>query len=192
MIINIIGDCDKRPVLFTVMKICQTLGDVLLLTSNTRLLRLSDTGASGGHYQNTMIVATSEGIDDFMEDFTYDFSDFNYVIVDNIITADADATIYVKGLLETDSIKDSLEYVDNYEVIELYKNKLTDGQTLLRCEEFEAFKTACPINANIAEIVSGILAKFTGKPAKNLLGIAMTSQSTYKPKSGIKLKGGKR
>ena len=46
MVINIIGDCDKRPVLYTVMKICQTLGDVLLVSSSSRLMRLSDTNAS--------------------------------------------------------------------------------------------------------------------------------------------------
>ena len=87
MVINIIGDCDKRPVLYTVMKICQTLGDVLLVSSSSRLMRLSDTNASYGHYQNTMVTVTQEGIDDFFDNFEYDLADFEFVIIDNIISA---------------------------------------------------------------------------------------------------------
>ena len=87
MIINIIGNCDKRPVLYTVMKICQTLGDVLVITNNARLLRLSDTWDSFGHYQNTMIAYTQEGIDDFLDDFAYliDFDRIDQIAVGFVV-----------------------------------------------------------------------------------------------------------
>lgn len=179
MVINIIGDCDKRPVLYTVMKICQTLGDVLLVTTSSRLIRLSDTGSSCGHYQNTMIAVTSEGIDDFWDEFTYTAADFNFVIVDNIITADSDCTIYVQGLVQSPLEQEYLEYLEDYEVIELYKGKLTDGNTLLRCEEFEALKTLCPINSKIATKVGSILAKYLRVDAKKLVTIATEQTSTH-------------
>ena len=71
MIVNIIGECDKRPVLYTCMKILQNIGDVLLISNSSRLMRLSDTRDIGGHYQNTMIAVTMDGIDDFFDDFKY-------------------------------------------------------------------------------------------------------------------------
>lgn len=172
MVINVIGECDKRPVLYTIMKICQTLGDVLIVSNNTRLKRLSDTRETYGHYQNTMIAITADGIDDFFEDFMYDLSDFEFVVIDNIVKADADLYIYVKGYSVSEFESDTMEYIDEYETIELYKGKLLDSKTLLACEEFEAFSDMCPINSKVAEKVATILAKKLNKPVKNLIGIA--------------------
>lgn len=173
MVINIIGECDKRPVLYTLMKICQTLGDVLVISNNTRLKRLSDTRETYGHYQNTMIAITSEGIDDFFDDFAYDLSDYEFVIIDNIIKSDADLYIYVKGFDVSEFEQDTLEYIDDVETIELYRGKLLDSKTLINCEEFEAYGDMCPINSKVAEKVASIMAKKLNKPVKNLIGIAM-------------------
>lgn len=163
MIINIIGNCDKRPVLYTVMKICQTLGDVLVITNNARLLRLSDTRDSFGHYQNTMIAYTQEGIDDFLDDFNYDFNDFEYTIVDNIVLAEANLTIYVEGLLKDESEMDLLEYIESYQTIELYKGNLLGPKTLRNLECFEAFANMQPISAKLAERVAVLLEKLSIK-----------------------------
>lgn len=188
MVINIIGDCDKRPVLYTVMKICQSLGDVLLVTSSSRLIRLSDTGESYGHCQNTMIAVTHDGIDDFWEAFTYDVTDFEFVIIDNIVSAEADLVIYVKGMAQSQNESDNLEYIDDYETIDLYRGKYIDSSTLLRCEEFEALKDFCPINQKIASSVSTIMAKALNTDAKKIESLAMVQTSTHptdlpKPKS---------
>lgn len=179
MVINIIGDCDKRPVLYTVMKICQSLGDVLLVSSSSRLIRLSDTRESYGHYQNTMIAITQDGIDDFFEDFMYDLSDFEFVIIDNIISADADVTIYVKGMLESEAEKDAIEYIDNVEVIDLYKSKLLSATTLYRCEEFEALRTMCPVEPKVADKVAPIIAKALNTDVKKILTLANVQTSTH-------------
>lgn len=173
MIINIIGNCDKRPVLYTVMKICQTLGDVLVITNNARLLRLSDTRDSFGHYQNTMIVYTQEGIDDFLDDFNYDFNDFEYTIVDNIVLAEANLTIYVEGLLKDESEMDLLEYIESYQTIELYKGNLLGPKTLRNLECFEAFANMQPISAKLAERVAVLLGEALDKDPKMLQEIAM-------------------
>lgn len=182
MIINIIGDCDKRPVLYTVMKICQSLGDVLLVSSSSRLIRLSDTRESYGHYQNTMVAITQEGIDDFFEDFMYDLTDFEFTIIDNIVSAEADLVIYVKGMIESDNEKDNLEYIDNYETIDLYKGRLVDSNTMLRCEEFEALRDLCPIGNKVAEKVAPIMAKYLNTDAKKILGLATVTTSTHPTK----------
>lgn len=172
MVINLIGECDKRPVLYTLMKICQSLGDVLLVTNSTRLARLSDTRETYGHYQNTMIAVTYDGIDDFFNDFMYDLRDYEYVIIDNLVSAEADLYVYVKGGIESETEKDMLEYIDEYEIIELYKGKFIDGKTMYNCEEFEAYRDMCPINNKLAEVVSNIFAKKIGKSPKHVLGIA--------------------
>lgn len=180
MVINIIGDCDKRAVLFTVMKICQRLGDVLLVSSSSRLMRLSDTREMFGHYQNTMIAVTDEGIDDFWESYKYSKNDFDFVIVDNIVAPNADVTIYCKGLAESDFEKSILQYLEDVKVIDLYKSKLVGGDTLMRCEEFEALRNMCPINAKVAEVVAKILADAFQKDVKNIYNIAMTDTNTRK------------
>lgn len=189
MVINIIGDCDKRPVLYTVMKICQTLGDVLLVSSSSRLARLSDNRENFGHYQNVMIAITQDGIDDFFEDFSYNLEDFEYVIIDNIVAAEADLTIYVEGLVRSELEEDLLAYIDDYETIPLYKGKLLDAHTLYNCEEFESLRTMCPIGPKIAAKVAAIMASRFGKPAKNFEAMAMaknpapaTDKSTMRKK----------
>lgn len=178
MIINLIGSCDKRPVLFTVMKICQTLGDVLLVTSDSRLVRLSDTGATYGHYQNTMIAITDDGIDEFWSTFKYTDDDFDYIIIDNIVSADADVVIYVKGMTQSQFEEDTLEYIEDYSTIELFKNKLLDSNTLRNCEEFEALADMCPISAGVSDQVAKILGKVFGKDPKRLAEIAKKPTST--------------
>lgn len=190
MIINIIGDCDKRPVLYTVMKICQSLGDVLLVSSSSRLIRLSDTRESYGHYQNTMVAITQDGIDDFFEDFMYDLTDFEFTIIDNIVSAEADLVIYVKGMVESDNEKDNLEYIENYETIDLYKGHIVDANVMLRCEEFEALRDLCPIGNKVAEKVAPIMAKYLNSDTKKILGLATVATSTHPTKVATGSKSG--
>lgn len=175
MIVNIVGDCDKRPVLYTVMKICQVLGDTLLVTTDNRMLRLSDTRETQGHYQNVMIAVTTEGIDDFFDDFIYDHRDFANIIVDGMVSADADATIYVKGLVESEEETTMLEYLEDYSVIKLYEGKAATSAAFLNCEKFESYRVFNPINASIAAEVADVLAKVAGTSAVNLSKMAMAA-----------------
>ncbi|MCM1215111.1 MAG: hypothetical protein NC548_11395 [Lachnospiraceae bacterium] len=173
MVINVIGDCDKRPVLYTMMKICQTLGDVLFVTDNTSMLRLSDTRENYGHYQNTMIAITQEGIDDFFENFAYALEDFEYMIVDNIPIAEADLVVYVEGMVQSQNELDILEYVEEYKTIPLYKGSLVSGSTLRNLEIFEAFRDMHPIGDKVGEAVAKLLSDALGKDPKMIKEIAM-------------------
>ena len=198
MIISVIGDCDTRPVLYTMMKICQTLGDVLLITANTRLIRMTDTRDSGGHLQNCMIGIADEGIDDFFENFEYLDTDFNYVIIDNLMSADAEGVIYVRGLTESEDEKMQLEYIDEYTTIDLYKGKLCDSKTLFKCEEFEAYMNMCTINSKLTQEVAKAISGILQVPADKLTQIGnaeaintyVTTLPSTQPKRGLRGKVG--
>ena len=184
MLINIIGECDKRPVLYTIMKVAQTLGDVLLVSSSKRVLRLSDTRDSGGHYQNTMICTTDGGIDDFLESFEYSIRDFEYIIVDNIVAPDADVYIYVEGYERSEFEEDMLEYIEDYSTIPLYKNKLLAADTMYRLERFESLGDMAPISKVLATEVAKVLAPKIGTTVDTVVKIAMeykTAASKEKP-----------
>lgn len=197
MIISIIGDCDTRPVLYTLMKVCQSLGDVLVVTSNNRLLRLSDTRDSFGHYQNTMIGYTVEGIDNFWEECVYDVSDFSYVIIDNMITASADLVLYCQGLLESEEEKDNLEYIDDYIPINMFAKGILSANTIFMMEEFESYKDMCPIGQKLADLVCGAISSSFGMSKESLVKLATVPTSTHpkvlpktkKPKAGFGRRG---
>lgn len=198
MRINLIGECDKRPVLYTLMKVFQELGDVLIITDNSRLIRLSDTRENYGHYQNTMVAVTQEGLDDFLEDFLYDLSDFNHVIVDNITDAEADYVLYVQGYKQTDWEKEQLEYIDSYGTIQFYTNKLLPPDIYYKLEEFESLRDMCPMGDKLATAVCSLLSPLLNSPEANLHKIAMkpTAGTVPKPTGAGKVtsvfkKGGK-
>ena len=183
MHINVIGECDKRPVIYTLMKICQELGDVLLITTDSRLLRLSDTRDTYGHYQNTMIAVTNEGLDDFLDSFVYDLVDFENVIIDNIVDPDADVVIYVKGYVQSENEKDMLEYLDDYKVIEPYTRKLLDSSTPYKLEEFESLVDMCVVAPKLAKEVADALSGALKVSTDNLKNIALKNTSVKVPKS---------
>lgn len=187
MIINIIGECDKRPVTYCVMKILQALGDVLFITTSSRLVRLSDTGESGGHYQNTMIGVTTDGIDDFFSEFNYTRNDFNNIIVDNVVEAEANLTIYVEGMQMSENENYYLSLLDNYKTIRLYKGKLIDGTTAYRLEQFEALRDMTPMNAKVIKAVAAALSESLGMPAARLESIAARSSNGASPGKGSSL-----
>lgn len=187
MIINIIGDCDKRPVTYCAMKILQELGDVLLITTSSRLVRLSDTGESGGHYQDTMIGVTTDGIDDFFSEFNYNRNDFYNIIVDNVIEAEANLTIFVEGMATSETEEYYLSLLGNYKTIRLYKGKLLDNTTAYRLEQFEALRDMTPMNAKVIKAVAAAMSESLGIPAQKLEAIASKVSNGAAPGKGSRL-----
>ena len=175
MIVNLVGECDKRPIIYTLMKVFQSLGDVLLLTSDHRLLRLSDTRENEGHYQNVMIAYTTDGVDDFLEDFSYDLTDFTHVIIDNLVAGQADVTIYCHGLIDSEQEKDAVEYVEDVQHIDLYKGKGVQGITMYNCERFEVMRNMPPIHNTCAMDVARIMHGPLNTSEANITKIAMAA-----------------
>lgn len=174
MIVNVVGDGDKRAVIYTLMKIFQTLGDVLLVTNNSYLRRLSETGESGGHFQNTMIVFTNEGVGDFFDEFKYSYQDFSYTILDGIIEGEADLTIHCVALVDSEEIKDELEYVEDVKKIDLWGNPKTVVGMAQACEKFESFKVLTPMPMPIVQEVAAIIAPYLKSTPDNIVKIATT------------------
>ena len=188
MIINIIGACDKRPVLYSCMKILQEFGDVLLITSSSRLIRLSDTGESCGHYQNTMICVTQDGIDDCFAQLHYAPEDFDYIIIDNVVSADADATIFVEGMKMSESDEYTLSLLDEYSTIKLYKDKLVESQTLYKLEQFEALADMCPMTPKVVTAVCKAMSPVLNVQADRLAKIANSYAAPAAKKQNVGVK----
>lgn len=173
MIVNVIGDCDKRPVIYTLMKVFQTLGDVLFVTNNSFFRRLSNTGDSGGHFQNVMIAFTNGGVGDFFDEFRYDYEDFSYVILDNVVEAEANLTIHVYSMLDSETTKDTLEYMEDVVELGLWNNK-SIGQAYVACEKFEAFGVMLPMPIGIVQPIAQLIAAPLKASVDNITKIAMT------------------
>jgi len=171
MIINVVGAGDNRPVIYALLKVCQTFGDVLLISDRDYVFRLSNTGESGGHYQNVMVTYATGGIDDFLETFDYDFTDFSYTITENSVEASADLNIYVKSM-SVESNTDILEYFDDYVTIELYNPLVCKGPMFTRIEEFEALRDMCSMPQALIEILAENVAKAFSISTKNFIAIA--------------------
>lgn len=187
MILNIIGECDKRPVIYCAMKLLQEIGDVLLLTPDDRLLRLSNTYETGGHYQNTMIGVANGGVDDFFddEDFPYNQHDFDHMIVENIITVDADLYLYVEGAVTSEMMEDNLDMLESYETISLYKGNLIENNTYRRLEQFEAYGNMCPMTPKIVKAVSQALSTKLGISADKLEKVGLKAVAAAPRKSAV-------
>ena len=72
MIISVIGETDKRPFMYTLLRICQYMGDVLLVSDDRHYKRLieepeEDVEVYAGHFQNTFIVVTDKTPDEAMQ-----------------------------------------------------------------------------------------------------------------------------
>ncbi len=172
MVVNVIGECDNRPILYCCMKVLQEFGDVLLVTSSNRLLRLSDTQESSGHYQNTMICVTHDGIDDFFDQLRYDRGDFDYIIIDNVVTVESDITLYVEGMSVSETESYLLSMLDEYQTIRLYKDKLIEASTAYKIEQFEALRDMCPMTPKVINAVCKLLSPKLGVSADKLVKIA--------------------
>ena len=173
MKINIIGDCDKRAIVYTLMKVLQTLGDVLLVTDDKRLVKLTDTQESDGHYQNVMICYADSGIDDFFQEFGYAIQDFEHIIVDNMLCADSDVFLYVEGMETSQRMADALEYLEDYVTISPYKKKMFSADTLYKLEQFESLRDMCPISRTIAQELAKVIARPINTSPDYILKMAM-------------------
>lgn len=185
MVINILGECDKRPVIYTLLKVLQEFGDVLYLSNNTGALRLSDTRQSFGHYQNVMVAVTDDNYDDFFQDAPYGLDDFENVIIEGLDCEDPDMTIFVEGMRISDFESQMLDMVEEYKTIKLYKNKLYSSMTAKRVEEFEAFADMVPMPSSVVSEVVKVITPLNIAPQKSLLKIATRERSVPK-KSLIK------
>jgi len=99
MRIGIYGYTDKRPVIYALLKLLQTTGDVALLTNNRHYTRLLESGERLGHFANVLIAVTDATPDEVFEEIGYAPEDFDHVLFDvqDTIPSDLHLAIHVKA-----------------------------------------------------------------------------------------------
>ena len=189
MIVNVLGNCDRRPLTYTLMKLFQAYGDVLVTSNVNRILRLSDTGESEGHYQNIMIAYTPYGLDDFWDSFEYNPNDFEHKIIDGILSPDADIFFYCQSREETENEVDEQSYIDSNRLIKVklyaketnYFNQLT----MYNLEEFESLRDMCSISDKLNKDVAKVVSPHMRIPEATIYKTLMTKNFIQPKSSGI-------
>lgn len=98
MIITVLGQTDKRAVLYTMLKMGEYLGDCAVVTSLRRFKRLTEDPTEDiGSYRNIDVFVGDYTADDVWERIGHAPFDYDYTFLDNIYTEDTQLVIYVKG-----------------------------------------------------------------------------------------------
>lgn len=98
MQITVLGQTDKRPVIYTLMKVLQHMGDVCVITNNRMYMRLMEDGPGAqGMYRNITICITDATADEMWDDVGLAPEDFEYIILDNLYNEDSQLILYVQG-----------------------------------------------------------------------------------------------
>lgn len=184
MVISIIGETDKRPIVYTLLKICQFLGDVIFITNDRHYARLIEDKEEGlevssGHFQNTFIVVTDKTPDEAHMDVGYNNEDYDYVIYDNKLDSSGDLILYVKGCEMSKWEDFQLGYMDadDYTTISFgfgKKNVIPYTAAMFKnCELVEGKKTLLPIDSKITTVITKIMAPLVEIPEKTLVKAVM-------------------
>lgn len=172
MIINIIGESDKRPITYCTLKILQEFGDVLYISSESRVMRLSEDRQQFSHYQNIMVAYTEDGFDDFFDECGYTPEDFSSILVENLECSEADLVLYVAGMSQSEFEAAALEYIEDYATINLFHKNIYDSAAMRKVEEFEAYANLCPMPPKIVNETVNALLPLNLAPVKSLVKIA--------------------
>lgn len=173
MKINVIGLTDKRPVIYSLIKVLQYYGDVLFITENRRYRRLLEDQILLGNFGNCLVSITDASPDEVWEEIGYNESDFDFIIYDTGNRVPIEDVIHI--LVEGDSLTEEEQSIlDCLEEEELIKIKLGCGvmttEVMNVTELIESKQTCLPYNdRQINKAMSEALSKIVkGKP-KELL-----------------------
>lgn len=171
MIVAVYGETDKRPVIYTLIKLFQRLGDCCLISDNRHYKRLLDTDTNTGHYQNVFITVTDASPDEVFSEIGYESIDFENMIFDNTIPDNADLIIFVQGCSISENESDTLEYLSSYETIGLGfgKNMIPYTVTMFKnVELIEGKKHLLEIDKKLTHKLATILSEHLNMSAKNI------------------------
>ena len=197
MIITILGQTDKRAVLYTLLKMGEYLGDCAVVTNNNHFKRLTaDLLEDTGSYRNIDIFVGDYTADDVWERIGHAPFDYDYVFLDGIYTEDTGLILYVKGagVDELDQLAlDALE-PDEYVTIKMGKaepapkrvrskahgavtappthktyNILYTADMMANIEACEFFKELVQISPQATKVCAELMAGATNTPAKQLV-----------------------
>ena len=177
MVIAVLGQTDKRPVIYCLMKLLQKLGDCAIVTKERHYARLIDNGTNVGHFQNIFIAVTDANTDEIFSEIGYRVEDFENIIIDCLdqIPEYADVTIYVGGAGgKTEDEEILLETCGEYFTINLgFGDKNIPYKVeMFKCiEEVEGLKHLGPMDPQIASRIGTILTDRIHMPVKNIVKV---------------------
>ena len=175
MIISVFGQTDKRPVIYTLMKLFQTLGDTCIISNNRHYCRLTETGSQWGMYQNVAIFVTDATADEVFHEIEHDIGDYDYIIMDNLYTEDADLNIYVEGAGKEPLDEDLLLALeDSSKTINLGfgKSCVPYSATMFKnLEIIEYYKKLVPVDARLTQKLANILAPHLDLKPANIIKV---------------------
>lgn len=171
--ISVFGQTDKRPCIYTLMKILQPLGTVALVSNNRFYSRLTD-GETDGFYQNISIFISDVKPDELWETVERDPHDFDYVIYDNEANEDTVLYIYIEGAGKEERDEYLFDAVEDITVIKMGKGKNAIKYTadmMNKVEHVEYFKQLiCPSEA-LLNTLAKVLSPLVNVPVKTLVKV---------------------
>ena len=180
MVISVVGETDKRPVIYTLMRLFQQLGDCALITNDRHLRRLIENGGDVGHFQNIFIAVTDASQDEVFATIGYSKNDFENLIFDcyDQIPEYSDMVIYVGGAGGiSEDLQVLLDMQSEYKTINLGfgdKNIPYTKEMFVACEMTEGLKHFVPINPQIASRIATFLTEPLNIPAKDIVKVVMS------------------
>ena len=124
MQISIVGECDKRPFIYTLLDVCQYLGDVLFVTPDRSYEHfMEDKEKVGdiilGDFQNITIAISDHTPDDFLRSSGYDNESFDFIIYDNQVDG--------KNAIPTkDKVDDICNIIEERKALTLVSDMITN------------------------------------------------------------------
>lgn len=179
MIVSVIGETEKRPILYTLLKVFQHLGDVLIISNDRHLGRLietedSDTGeVRAGHFQNTFIVITDKTPDEAKAEVGYEEDDYEFIIYDNKLEVESSLILHVTGSAVSSAEEDTFSYLDKNDYVTIAlgfgKGNIPYTANMFKnCELVEGKKTLLQIDPNVTSRLVKLLSPLLNTDVKTL------------------------
>lgn len=160
MIISIQGNCDTRPVEYSLLKLFNIYGDTLYFTVDKKRLTMSDTKEPGGYYDNSCIQIFDTTRPFNPEEY---LDSYEYIIFGGITIQPVDLVIYCMSSPPTKEEKEryKADMTENKIAIELYsdKTKLCDQNTAINVKSFESGDHMIPISGPLTQQLANDLSE---------------------------------
>lgn len=185
MKIGVLGYTDKRPVLYSLLKILQATGDVVMITDDRHFKRLLKDNAPLGHLLNILICVTDATSDEVWAEIGHEQDDFDHVVYDvrTTLPDDVDLYIHVNGSSLDEGEEDLLECIEEYRKVKIaYDGKSSvDKDTLIipvysntiaNVELIENKKILIPFkDKKLNKVIASLVAKPLGLTAKEAIAL---------------------
>lgn len=177
MVIAVLGQTDKRPVIYALTKLFQTLGSAAIFTADRHYKRLIDNGTNIGHYQNVFIAVTDASPDEIFKEVGYNQVDFEHIIYDCIdqVPDYFDELVYVGGAGgPTEEEQIILDMYPTHKKINLgfgEKNIPYTVDMFKWVEQVEGLQHLGPVPAQIAQRIATLTTERIKMPAKNIIKV---------------------